>query len=91
MPSQFDKPGRKAPMPTLSAPGLPDTHAATADNPLSPAFAQALGGALPAGGSGSGNRFTAKDTLRQAVTDRPAAPGKGTPRKPHIGPRSGHK
>jgi len=90
MPSEFKKSGRKAPMPIFSAAGLTQTRA-TADNPLPPAFAQALGGPLPGVGSGSGNRFTAKDTLRQAMADRPAAPGKGTPRKPHIGPRSGHK
>jgi len=89
MPSEFNKPGRKAPMPTHSAIGLPDTGAAP-DIPLPPAFAQALGTA-PTGGSGKGTKFTAKDTARQAMADRPAAPGKGTPRKPHIGPRSGHK
>jgi len=90
MPSEFNRSGRKAPMPTLSAAGLTQAKA-TVDNPLSPAFAQALGGPLPSVGSGSGNKFTAKDTLRQAMTERPGAPGKGTPRKPHIGPRSGHK
>ncbi|MCG6114535.1 MAG: hypothetical protein MEQ84_04990 [Mesorhizobium sp.] len=90
MPSEFKKSGRKAPMPIFSAAETTQARA-TADTPLPTVFAQALGGPLPSAGSGSGNKFTAKDTLRQAMTDRPAAPGKGTPRKPHIGPRSGHK
>lgn len=90
MPSEFNKPGRKAPMPAHSAIGLPETGGTPPEIPLPPAFAQALG-AAPTVGSGKGNKFTAKDAARQAVTDRPAAPGKGTPRKPHIGPRSGHK
>lgn len=91
MPSQFKKPGRTAQLPTLSAIGLPEAGAAAPEIPLPKAFAQALGGALPTGGSGKGNKFTAKDTVRQAMADRPAAPGKGKPRKPNIGPRSGHK
>ncbi|MGY6706873.1 MAG: hypothetical protein ACXIVF_00990 [Rhizobiaceae bacterium] len=90
MPSEFNKPGRKAPMPTRSAIGLPDPEVTATDIPLPPVFAQALGTA-PTGGSGKGNKFTARDTARQAMADRPAGPGKGTPRKPHIGPRSGHK
>lgn len=65
--------------------------ASAADAALSAAFRQALGGKagephLPASPLKRG-----QEIARLAKTDNPGASLKGSPRKAHIGPRSGHK
>ena len=62
-----------------------------ADAGLSAAFRHVLGtkpgeAHLPAPALKPG-----QEIARLARSDKPAAAGKGTPRKAHIGPRSGHK
>lgn len=89
MPSRSKLPGRTALLPTPSA-ALPELDVPLADSGLSSAFSQALGGRMKPGGQTAGSGFTARDTVRQARLDGPAA-AKGAPRQPHIGPRSGHK
>ena len=92
MPSDFKKTGPKGPAPdTLSAAGLPPALPVPTDENLSAAFKQVLGGKMPPRMPQQGGGFSAKDTARQARTERPAAPAKGAPGKTHIGPRSGHK
>ena len=90
MPSRSKLPGRTALLPTPSA-ALPELDVPLADSGLSSAFSQALGGRTkPGGQTAAGSGFTARDTVRQARLEGPAA-AKGAPRQPHIGPRNGHK
>lgn len=96
MPSDIKKFGPSARL--LSAPSsaslpstLADTTAGHPDAGLSAAFRHALGTGTGQPHLPASSLKTGQEIARQARADRPAAPAKGSPRKAHIGPRSGHK
>lgn len=78
---------------TASLPGLASASVPPlpADAGLSAAFRQALGGRSGEAHIPDASSRTGREIARQAKADRPGAPHKGTARKTHIGPRSGHK
>jgi hypothetical protein len=80
---------------TLSVPSLPQNAPGAApplpDAALSAAFRQALGARTGQPHLPGSSLKTGQEIAKLAKADKPAAPGKGAPRKAHIGPRSGHK
>lgn len=76
---------------TASLPGLASAPPLPADAGLSAAFRQALGGRSGEAHIPDASAKRSKEIARQAKADRPGAPHKGSARKTHIGPRSGHK
>lgn len=95
MPASFDKKGVRTPAlpvrpvvdattPATGAPQSPDAA-------LSAAFRSVLGRQTSQDHLRDAPKLGAQGIARSAKSERPGATGKGTPRKAHIGPRSGHK
>lgn len=79
--------------PETSAASLPVSSGqpGAADTALSSAFRHVLGGAGAQGHPPSSPLKAGRELARRAKAEKPGAAQKGTPRKTHIGPRSGHK
>ena len=97
MPSGIKNRGPFArPAADLSAKGLPGLGPDTAlpqppDASLSAAFRHALGGKPADGHLPGASLKRGQEIAKRAKADKPGASPKGSPRKAHIGPRSGHK
>lgn len=73
---------------------LPATDAASPlppDATLSAAFRHALGGKHAENHLRDHPLKRGQEVAKLAKAGKPPAPGKGAPKKAHIGPRSGHK
>lgn len=75
----------------LSARPVTAAFLAPADASLSAAFRHALGGSPLQGHLPDQPLKRGQEMAKLAKAGKPHAPGKGASRKPHIGPRSGHK
>ena len=94
MPAHFDKKGVRTPAlpvrPAVDAAPVPGATQSP-DAPLSAAFRSVLGCQAPQDHLRDAPSHGAQEIARLAKSVKPGATGKATPRKAHIGPRSGHK